>query len=286
MPGLFSQRKGIKSIKKEIQKDAVDEDLRNGLWNCLYQIYLTKFPTSSPISTYAIVKDFAYNYWQNYFKLPIDTIPPYWNSFINLIKDNILKKEWYEVYDHIEFIVTNFKMQNEVHDEFRNCCNAILEKEFSAYRLVGNVITENTSSEEIGEIEEALQSPVEVLKTHLSSALEKLSDRQSPDYRNSIKESISAVEGICKLITKNPNTTLGVALDEIEAKGTIQLHPDMKDAFKKIYHYTSDSGGIRHALMDVSSGPDFDDAKFMLVSCSAIVNYLTSKANKSGISLS
>ena len=63
------------------------------------------------------------------------------------------------------------------------------------------------------------------------------------------------------------------------------MHPDMKEAFKKLYHYTSDSGGIRHALMDQKTQPLFDDAKFMLVSCSAFVNYLVSKVAKSGINL-
>ena len=30
---LFSQRKGLKPVKKEIQIDNMDDDLRIGLWN-------------------------------------------------------------------------------------------------------------------------------------------------------------------------------------------------------------------------------------------------------------
>jgi hypothetical protein len=44
-----------------------------------------------------------------------------------------------------------------------------------------------------------------------------------------------------------------------------------------LYGYTSDSSGIRHALQD-EPNLDFVDAKFMLVACSAFVNYLTDKA--------
>lgn len=36
---------------------------------------------------------------------------------------------------------------------------------------------------------------------HLTKALSLLSDRNKPDYRNSIKESISAVEATCKSLT-------------------------------------------------------------------------------------
>jgi len=46
-----------------------------------------------------------------------------------------------------------------------------------------------------------------------------------------------------------------------------------------LYGYTSDSGGIRHALSDEDVTPTFEDAKFMLVSCSAFINYLKAKMN-------
>ena len=50
----------------------------------------------------------------------------------------------------------------------------------------------------------------------------------------------------------------------------------------QLYGYTSDADGIRHALLD-ESDLDFEDAKFMLVSCSAFTNYLKGKAIKAGI---
>ncbi len=79
--------------------------------------------------------------------------------------------------------------------EFQNACNLILEKGLSAYRFIDGKITEITSKEEISEIEEAINSPIAVVQTHLKKGLDLFSDKQSPDYLNSIKESISAVEG-------------------------------------------------------------------------------------------
>lgn len=166
-----------------------------------------------------------------------------------------------------------------------NHCNLVLKRELSAYRLVGNKITQITSEEEITEIEEALEATtsLEYVKTHLKTALDLLANRKSPDYRNSIKESISSVESLCKLITGDDKATLGDALKTIKREGKIELHAALEGAFQKLYGYTSDSGGIRHALEEPK--PDFEEAKFMLVSCSAFINYLKVKSLKTGIKL-
>ena len=103
-----------------------------------------------------------------------------------------------------------------------------------------------------------------------------MSDRTSPDYRNSIKESISAVEAACQIITGDQKATLGQAVKKLEGSG-VELHPAFRDALSKMYGYTNDASGIRHALLDEST-LDADDARFMLVTCSAFVNYLKAKA--------
>ncbi len=163
-----------------------------------------------------------------------------------------------------------------------NACNSVLKQELSAYRFVGGNITPLTSEEEISEIDQALQIPLKPVSIHLETALKLLADRQSPDYRNSMKESISAVEAICKLIANDPKATLGKALKEIENK--IELHPALKKAFDNLYGYTSEADGIRHNLLDETK-LDFEDAKFMLVTCSGFINYLIAKSSKAGINL-
>ncbi len=56
------------------------------------------------------------------------------------------------------------------------------------------------------------------------------------------------------------------------------------EAFQKLYNFTNDAAGIRHAMKDAST-VDQEDAMFMLVSCSAFINYLVVKAGKAGITL-
>ena len=85
---------------------------------------------------------------------------------------------------------------------------------------------------------------------------------------------IGAVECLAAKATQNDKGTLGQLIKELEGK--IGLHPALKIAFSSLYGYTSDEGGIRHALMDAES-VKFEDAKFFLVVCSAFVNYINAK---------
>ncbi|MFY9907088.1 MAG: hypothetical protein WBD45_07565 [Terriglobales bacterium] len=111
------------------------------------------------------------------------------------------------------------------------------------------------------------------MSTHLNRALELLSDRKSPDYRNSIKESISAVESLVST-TVGAKGTLGQLIKRLGDE--IELHPALGKMFGTLYGYTSDADGIRHALMDLPT-LTFDDAKFFLVVCSAFVNFAQAK---------
>jgi hypothetical protein len=64
----------------------------------------------------------------------------------------------------------------------------------------------------------------------------------------------------------------------------INFHPALKEAFDKLYGWTSDAEGIRHGLgLMEEPNLEFEDAKFMLVACSAFINFLLEKAAKAGI---
>lgn len=269
----FAQRMGLKSVRSIIQKDGMDNDLRNGLWNATLE-YCT-MEKLGPEGFAALLRAL----WRDYFKWTADNI-----SLITSWKEVrkwYFECYWYEVYDFIEFLA-GWLPNGRVRRDFINECDAILKRELSAYRFVGDVIAPLTSEEEIAAIEEALHIKMDTVAMHLTTALAHLSDKQDPDYRNSIKEAISAVETVAKKIDPTGNKTLGPALDWV-GKHTV-LHQDLKDGFKKLYGYTNDANGIRHALMSAPS-LDQEDAKFMLVACSAFVNYLVAKAAKARLPL-
>jgi hypothetical protein len=76
---------------------------------------------------------------------------------------------------------------------------------------------------------------------------------------------------------------LSEALKKIKERGAVSLHPALLGAFEKLYGYSSDAEGIRHALMD-EPNLTLDDAMFMLVACSAFINYIQAKARSSKVS--
>jgi hypothetical protein len=224
---------------------------------------------------------FLLHLWHDFFKKPIDTLEILWRDILKVIRNYYFSCEWNEVYDFVEFVA---KQNNYFKNRgFREKCNLILERELSAYRFVGDIITPLTSDEEIEEVELALSNTDKFrsINIHLRAAVDFLSDRKSPDYRNSIKESISAVEAFCKIVTESPKT-LGQCIKSLEKR--INFHPALKEAFDKLYGWTSDAEGIRHGLgLMEEPNLEFEDAKFMLVACSAFINFLLEKAAKAGI---
>jgi len=288
---LFSHRHGLKPVKNVIQIDSIDDDLRNRLWDSLKLFYwdivhcskisdINRYGGNSEKGVALLIKKL----WHSYYKQPLDTMDDHWLLIYDEIRQYFFSSEWFEVYDFIEFIANNYpNNNNNINSKFMKFCNIILEQELSAYRFVGSKITQITSEIEISEIEEALEASdsLRPVKIHLKTALDLLADRKSPDYRNSIKESISAVEAICKSITNDDKATLGDCLKSIKKDNKIKMHPALNIAFSKLYGYTSGADGIRHALSD-EPDLDFEDAKFMIVSCSGFINYLISKASKAG----
>ena len=174
-------------------------------------------------------------------------------------------KEWYTIFDFIERYLSICDEQKAVN--MSNEFNRILEDEASAYRIVKNWVIPITNESELATIREAMNHPYD-------------SDRKKPDYENSIKESISAVEAICCIIIglSGANATLGKSLKKLKDSG-VYIHSAMEKAFSSLYGYTSDENGIRHGGIDFTNAPT-EDAKYMLVSCSAFVNYLIEKWTK------
>lgn len=271
----FSERIGRKPIKTTLQVDSIDKDLENGLWNAILEHFFRTFSSyvesGAKLSPRAEVCKWL---WMEFFKGRVDHFFGSEETLKHIENWYFFKSDWSEKYDLVEVIS---RLSDKLRRDFTSTCNTILKKELSAYRIVEGEVVQITSDDEILAIEEAIDNsaPYNSVNEHLRTALELLADRKTPDYRNSIKESICAVESFCKILTEDSKATLGVALAVIEKE--YELHPSLKSAFKSLYGYTSDAGGIRHAMLENDIKIDFEDAKFMLVTCSAFINYLKAK---------
>lgn len=275
----FSQRKGFSPIIKEIQIDDINPDLKNSLWNVFYKRIFCIYDQErkSEILTFQrknlYIDNFTDFLWNNYFHWPLNLMPTNRSDQLNAIYKKFKSMAWFEIYDFTEFFL-NYWQDDEISDEINN----ILSVNLSGYRYIEGIIAQINNEEEIQVLEEALTLDLyPAVSLHLKRALELMSDRQKPDYRNSIKESISAIESLLQEITGDHKATLGKALDKIETQGKkIKIHPALRSAYSSLYGYTSDEGGIRHAMMDEPT-LYAEDAKFFLFLCSSFINYIKAK---------
>jgi AbiJ N-terminal domain 4 len=274
----FSQRKGFQPVPAVAQVGAMNDELRNSLWNALDAIFW-----STDGFIYARhggcgeIEKFSRALWFGYFKRPVDSRPGLGHTnrgrqILDKIREYFFDCEWNEVYDLLEFVV-----RDHARDKPRlpDALNQVLARELAGYKFIDGLIVDITDEQESSLLAEVLaDTRFSLVTAHLERALQLLADRKQPDYRNSIKESISAVEAIAQVVSQSPRATLGEALRVLEKKG--HLHPALKEGFSKLYGYTSDADGIRHAMLD-EPNVDQSDAKYFLLSCTSFINYL--KAN-------
>lgn len=203
-----------------------------------------------------------------------------WRVIFDRLHNVISKAPYNEVLDVVELScgwINNHYCNHD--DAMFLVMNEVFEKEYVGYRFVDSHIVAITDKNEIESIEIACKNPYQGCRGHIQKAVGFLADREKKDYKNCIKESISAVENICQVITANDKATLGQALKQLKDNG-VKIHQALESAFTKLYGYTSDEGGIRHSERLFESNVTFEEAKFMLVSCSAFVNYLISELGK------
>jgi hypothetical protein len=138
--------------------------------------------------------------------------------------------------------------------------------------LIEEQIVPLISQVEIEEVEKALNVPYKNVHDHLNKALSLLSDRKEPDYPNSIKESICALESLVQILLGEKGT-LGDLIKKLD------VHPALKQGFSNLYGWTSDEGGIRHGRVEENFKTEIAEARYMLVTTSAFINYTLLKFN-------
>ncbi|SED16417.1 hypothetical protein SAMN05444161_2654 [Rhizobiales bacterium GAS191] len=270
----FSDRMGI-TKPKLLQLRSLDAELRASLWNLCRKYWFISSGEGYEIQD-DVVYDIAVDMYENFYKKPVENLPRIGRLFVKEQLEYFEEGDWYMVLNLLEFLHDAFQPGSIHQQEFVHDVNLVLEREKSGYRFVAGKIAPLTNEIEMEEVERASTQIARFapVSEHINTAIELYSKRPEADYRNSVKESISAVEASAKIITGLAKSSLAEALGRIDAR-----HP-MHKAFKKgvlnLYGYTSDESGIRHSLME-EAVVDEADARYMLVSCSAFTNYLISR---------
>lgn len=272
----FSKRYGYIPVRTAIQVDDLDEQTRIAIWNEISQYVFYLLDPGEIDSIFRFI-------WSECMGKTIDS----YNSIHDIIgnRDSQLYNNWrlmflkefsfFALFDSLE-IIANFlrKFKKRYLEGYIDRLNYVFEKYLVGFRFIDNQITKITDEIEIESIDSVISSPIEEVKTHSRKALIFYSNRQNPDYKNSIKESISALEVCVRYITNKPSATLTTCVKELKRNG--KLHHAFAESIEKLYAYCGDAGGIRHAEKPGDSlvPPDANQAKFILITCSAMINYL------------
>ncbi|MBQ1734548.1 MAG: hypothetical protein II038_06675 [Lachnospiraceae bacterium] len=289
--GGFSDKQGISPYNTALQTTEFDDETRMALSNKLFEALVMVFEGERLVGPYhhyidgeRYTEPFCVAVLNDVFHQSTAIDRGYhhnWRAVYDNIHRVILSAIYNEVLDVIGYCVSWLSHTCSLKEELYQSFNELFEKEHIGYRFLFGQIVPITDEQELGTVKEACRNPIEGCRKQLQKAVAFLSDREHPDYKNCIKESISAVESICQVIVGDEKATLGDALKQLEKRG-LSIHPCLKTAFSKLYGYTTDQGGIRHAEGMFESNVTFEEAKFILVSCSAFINYLIAEYGKRG----
>ena len=270
----FSQRHGHSPIPKRLRLEELPKNARVAIWNVLARAITTDMRRqASLLSGPSAWIDILISMHEGVFHEKFNAFD--FDSTVSRIDQIVQTSTFWVVFDLLEFILRHPLCPDGLMDEMADCL-AASHLAYSIESATEPTIIPVASEAEGHTISDAFKSLKEAgfrsATRHLEQASQLINKR---DYSSSVRESIHAVESVAKRLAPSSNS-LGTALTALEKDGT--LHPALKGGFSKLYGYTSDEQGIRHALLDrpdADVGPE--EAVFMLGACAAFTGFLARK---------
>ena len=218
-----------------------------------------------------------------YYNKPESQINPNYTLVVEYMESIMMGHDFNQVLDFIEIIIEENVIPNNVGLKI----GELFEKHEAAYRLDFSStpyrFVPSASIEQSESTQHALQTlhegNMDGATTHLRQAAEHINACQ---YADAITDCILAVESVARIIDPQSSATLGPALHSLEQTGVLN-HPVLKQAFLKLYGYTNDEQGLRHALLDQDAADvGLSEAMFMFGACASFAAYLAQKHQQAG----
>lgn len=279
--GGFSDRNNLVSLAREMQYETLDNDTRIILGDKVYHL----FKSIESFLDYRYCEIISNWILETLFCEDVSKGTFYLSDARTKAIEAIHEGTYNEVFDVIEFIVRElpnyiyslkgiWPQPPDFYSQLDSFFNDVFEQEYIGYRFLDKRIVRITNESEIEVIDSATKTRFDQVNGHIKKAIACISEKDGKDFENSIKESIMAVETLTSVISGKKKGTLGEAIDLISKNKN--LHPAFREAILKLYGFASDEEGIRHGNSKAKHDVTFDEAKFILVICSGIVNYLIS----------
>ena len=277
----FSQRFGYEPVPSPLKLGHLSRDLRRDIWNTLRQVLLVR--REFIVAGYHFkpeAKRFIERVLGEFLRLPEDEISTDCDTVVRRFKDLVRQEPFNRVLDLIELVANDepgIKFATDIANVFDEHCAAYwLDVARRPYQFIprSSEAQGKTTKQALKTIRE---SGMRGAEAHLRQAASHISEGR---FAESVKDSILAVESTARVIDSRAEKTLGPALNSLETAGVIR-HRALKEAFSKLYGYTSDEEGIRHALLERAAPTvDLDEAVFMFGACASFAAYLASKERK------
>lgn len=264
----FSQREGKVPVPSEFEPESLPDPFRAAAWDILVGL----FRHSTTIRVF-------HSYFLSVWGKPYDEYLP--DRMRAITKKIVMEGDYHEVLTLIETVLQWFGPKIDLTKRFRK----IFDEHSVAYHIVGRgrnvVIVPRTSKEGGDAVAKSMRSLAKAgavwTNRHIQSAAAHLKHKQ---YREAVRESITAVESMAKTIVKDSGgraSTLGEALKQL-GKQNLLPNAEFKAGIEKLYAYTNSRGGVRHGRSnddsEVTSEVTSDEAHFFFGLCVLLADYL------------
>lgn len=242
--------------------------LKNDLWNVFY----THWPYDEGVRA---------SIWADWAEMTLDDFDQHERidryahnhdhtlSVLKKIYWDIPDSKHYRIYELVEMTCNSLEASRR--RDFVGDINSVLEENISVYRFSKGRLERTMSDLEHSSVKKASRISTKS-KEHVEKAIRHMNPAK-PDYEASISESIKMVEHTAQALGGKGGGLNSLVGNISERLG---LHPAMQEQFSQMYKFANKTS--RHSEAGEEYDPDSNDAKAMLVWCSAMANYLADKA--------
>jgi len=192
----------------------------------------------------------------------------------------IMECIWWQFYDICE-VIWLFENYKRLKGNLSTHINSLFRDEQLGFEMRDGKIEKVGSGfidAKIGEARYLLKEPeFKGADEQFEKAIKHLNVRPNPDVENCVKDAISAVESVGRIIVNDDKALLSNIIKDMTKKEIIPKPLDQ--TIQKIYAYRGDQPGVAHGLVGTSKVTT-DEAEFVLAMSAAMIIYLVKKRGK------
>jgi hypothetical protein len=270
----FSQRIGKTPMELDLQVEGADDALRVAIWNAIWRTLIDD-PWAKPKPT--LREEVLDDIWEHFFRKPSDETPRDPHAILAHLKEWLADCKWYRAYDLLEFLHSVLPPTET--GGFELAVNRGLEAERSAYRLMRGSILPVTDAVEVREVTQATEGIIErgigPARDHMNTAIAELGRRRGANYEKVVREATAAVQSVARWMARKDVASLQEAFTALDEEG--RLPTTFKQGLGALFD-TEGAQGAGHPFQQAGSEVGLNEARFTVVTASAVINYLLSIA--------